>query len=96
MAKRVYLAKIVKSFDPQYDVGSTLIFNKPERYTKRGEIDTYSLSHFENRSFIDVKKCVVVGLGRAEFKDEEDYKARLGDVIEGRCIELGVSKMVIE
>lgn len=82
---RVYLAHVIESQNERLPKGCNLIYErKPSSHTLKG--DTLPFEICKEDGTIETWGTTI-GLGHADFKDEEDYKNRLSEVIEKKLKE---------
>ena len=76
---RKWFAYILESYDERFPEKQYLIYNKPSIYCTKGEIRDLTLLDMSSNERKVVAK--VIGLGYANFKDEEDFRERVSDVV---------------
>lgn len=87
MALRKWMYYILESYDEEFPQGSIYITSKPLSALK-GETKDLEVFDFAEKKIKKVAK--VVGLGYADFKDEEDFESRIHEVIIKKLKEVGI------
>ena len=85
---RIWFIYIKKSYDPEYPEGHVIVSPKLDPYAYKGEEKVMEVANVKTGEVKKVAK--VVGLGYADFRDEEDYKQRIWDVIRKKLEEVGI------
>lgn len=87
---RKWFTYIVESLDPAFPAGHALIYDRPSIYCEKGVKRTMELMNLNTGKTRQV--ATVIGMGYADFKDEQDFKDRLKAVIDKKLNELGLSR----
>ena len=85
---RKWFIYIKESYDPKYPEGHVIISPKLDPYAYKGEEKVMVIANVKTGEVKKVAK--VIGLGYADFRDEEDYKQRIWDIIRKKLEEAGV------
>lgn len=85
---RRWFVYIEKSYDPDYPEGNVIVYPFQTTYAFKGERKDMLVVDIDTQE----KKVVarVVGLGHYDFKDEEDYKNRVWDVLRKKMKDVGI------
>jgi hypothetical protein len=89
---RLYLAQVETSYSDRLEQGTTLVWEgKRTRWTEKGVIQPFQIVNIDTGDITTLAD--VVGLGYADFKDEDDRKERLPRVIHHKLVELELQRL---
>jgi len=83
---RKYFCYIEKGLEKGYNEGNVIIFSKPSIYSEKGVRRIMELLDIKMGERKEV--AIVIGLGYADFKDENEYKEKLPKVVEKKIKEI--------
>ncbi len=88
---RYYFAHILESFREDYPKGSTICYKGySSAHSSKGSLMVMTVLDVNNPNSNPEAVATTIGLGYADFKNEEDYKARGVEVIKKKLKEVGV------
>ena len=88
---RRWFVYIKESYDPDYPAGHVIVSPRLDPYSYKGEERDMEVINVKTGEIKVVAR--VVGLGYADFRDEEDYRARLPEVIKRKLREVGIEEV---
>ncbi len=84
---------ILESYDEEYSKDNALIYDRPNLYCAKGEIRDMVIFNLKTKERKVVAK--VVGLGYADFKDEQDFRERFTAVLRRKLMEVDMPEKAV-